>query len=197
MERRYAQERVEAVAAAGVSSLVLLLTACGGSSSSSSAAGNPATTPATGGQPSGGVSRPAPGTQVLIVERSKRLASGARRGQRLRCVHLQGRYQGRLADLHLGSCAALWPQRWTGLLQAGPASTPCLASLGTVTMANGSKQITYNGYPLYTLKGAGALSTKGNGVEGKWHVIKLGEGRHGQLLSFRHVATGSGVTGSR
>jgi len=45
--------------------------------------------------------------------------------------------------------------------------------LGTVTMANGAKQITYNGYPLYTLKGAGALSTKGNGLEGKWHVIKL------------------------
>lgn len=40
-------------------------------------------------------------------------------------------------------------------------------------MANGSKQITYNGYPLYTLKGAGALSSKGNGMEGKWHVIKL------------------------
>jgi hypothetical protein len=61
-----------AVAAAGVGSLVLLLTACGGSSSSSSsAAGASSTTPAAGGQPSGGVSRPAPGTQVLIVERSK------------------------------------------------------------------------------------------------------------------------------
>ena len=40
-------------------------------------------------------------------------------------------------------------------------------------MANGGKQITYNGYPLYTLKGARALSTKGDGIEGKWHVIKL------------------------
>ncbi len=40
-------------------------------------------------------------------------------------------------------------------------------------MANGAKQVTYNGYPLYTLKGAGALSTKGNGLDGEWHVIKL------------------------
>jgi predicted lipoprotein with Yx(FWY)xxD motif len=40
-------------------------------------------------------------------------------------------------------------------------------------MADGGKQITYNGYPLYTLKGARALSTKGDGMEGKWHVIKL------------------------
>jgi len=60
----------------------------------------------------------------------------------------------------------------TGVPMVGPAdSLP--AQLGTVTMANGAKQITYNGYPLYTLKGAGALSTKGNGLEGKWHVIKL------------------------
>ena len=60
----------------------------------------------------------------------------------------------------------------TGLPQAGPADT-LPGTLGTVTMANGAKQITYNGYPLYTLKGAERLSTKGNGMEGKWHVIKL------------------------
>jgi predicted lipoprotein with Yx(FWY)xxD motif len=46
-------------------------------------------------------------------------------------------------------------------------------TLGTVTMANGAKQITYNGYPLYTLKGAGPFNTKGEGLGGKWHVIKL------------------------
>jgi predicted lipoprotein with Yx(FWY)xxD motif len=60
----------------------------------------------------------------------------------------------------------------TGLPQAGPADT-LPDQLGTVTMANGAKQVTYDGYPLYTLKGAAALSTKGNGIEGKWHVIKL------------------------
>jgi predicted lipoprotein with Yx(FWY)xxD motif len=157
-----------AVAAAGVSSLVLLLTACGGSSSSS-AAGNPGTTPTTGGQPSGGVSRPAPGTQVLIVERSKlgwvlAEASGF-------VVYTYGGDAKGGSPTCTGSCAALWPAV-TGLPQAGPADT-LPGTLGTVTMANGAKQITYNGYPLYTLKGAGALSTKGNGMEGKWHVIKL------------------------
>jgi predicted lipoprotein with Yx(FWY)xxD motif len=158
-----------AVAAAGVSSLVLLLTACGGSSSSSSAAGTSSTTPATGGQPSGGVSRPAPGTQVLIVERSKAgwvlaEASGF-------VVYTYGGDTKGGSPTCTGSCAALWPAV-TGLPQAGPADT-LPGTLGTVTMANGAKQITYNGYPLYTLKGAGALSTKGNGMEGKWHVIKL------------------------
>jgi predicted lipoprotein with Yx(FWY)xxD motif len=70
-----------------------------------------------------------------------------------------------------GACAAIWPAV-TGIPQVGPAAS-LPGPLGTITMANGAKQITYNGYPLYTLKGAGALSTKGNGIEGKWHVIKL------------------------
>jgi predicted lipoprotein with Yx(FWY)xxD motif len=70
-----------------------------------------------------------------------------------------------------GTCAAIW-SAVTGLPQAGPADT-LPGPLGTVAMADGGKQITYNGYPLYTLKGARALSTKGDGMEGKWHVIKL------------------------
>ena len=42
---------------------------------------------------------------------------------------------------------------------------------GSVTAANGAKQVTYNGLPLYTLKGAKAFSVAGNG--GMWHVVKL------------------------
>ena len=162
-----------AVAAAGVSSLVLLLTACGGSSSSSSsAAGASSTTPAAGGQPSGGVSRPAPGTQVLIVERSKAgwvlaEASGF-------VVYTYGGDIKGGSPTCTGSCAALWPAV-TGLPQAGPADT-LPGTLGTVTMSNGGKQITYNGYPLYTYVGAPKFSTKGNGIDGAWHVVMLSEG---------------------
>ena len=157
-----------AVAAAGISSLVLLLTACGGSSSSS-AAGGSGSTPTAGGGPSGSLNLPSPGTQVLIVERSKlgwvlAEASGF-------VVYTYGGDSKGGSPTCTGTCAALWPAV-TGLPQAGPADT-LPGTLGTVTMANGAKQITYNGYPLYTLKGAGALSTKGNGMQGKWHVIKL------------------------
>ena len=42
-----------------------------------------------------------------------------------------------------------------------------------VTRANGVKQITYNGLPLYLLKDAQALATTGNGQGGVWHVVKL------------------------
>ena len=157
-----------AVAAAGISSLVLLLTACGGSSSSS-AGGNSGTTPTAGGQPSGGVSRPAAGTQVLIIERSK-LGWVLAEANGLVVYTYGGDTKGG-SPTCTGGCASLWPAV-TGLPQAGPADT-FPGSFGTVTMTNGGKQITYNGYPLYTLKGAGALSTKGDGMDGKWHVIKL------------------------
>jgi predicted lipoprotein with Yx(FWY)xxD motif len=72
-----------------------------------------------------------------------------------------------------GSCAAVWAPV-TGTPKAGPADT-FPGTLGTVSTSNGAKQITYNGYPLYTLKSAGVLSTKGDGVDGEWYVIKLSE----------------------
>jgi predicted lipoprotein with Yx(FWY)xxD motif len=160
-----------AVAAAGIGSLVLLLTACGGSSSSSSSAASSSTagTSNAAGQPSSGPSLPAKGTQVLIVQHSAvgwvlAEASGT-------VVYTYGGDSKGGSPTCTGACASVWPAV-TGVPQAGPADT-LPGTLGTVAMANGAKQITYNGYPLYILKGAGALSTKGNGMDGKWHVIKL------------------------
>ncbi len=158
-----------AVAAAGVSSLVLLLTACGGSSASSSAAGNPGATPNAGGRPSGEVSLPAPGTTVLIVERSQ--AGWVLAEANGMVVYTYGGDAKNGSPTCTGGCAAVWPAV-TGVPMVSTADT-LPGTLGTVTMANGAKQITYNGYPLYTLKGAGPMNAKGNGVEGKWHVIKL------------------------
>ena len=156
-----------AVAAAGLGSLVLLLTACGGSSSSST--GGSRSTPTAGGQPSSQLGLPSPGTQVLIVQRSN-LGWVLAEANGMVVYTYAGDTKGGKPTC-TSACAALWAAV-TGLPLAGPADT-LPGQLGTVTMADGGKQITYNGYPLYTLKGARALSTKGNGIEGKWHVIKL------------------------
>ena len=156
--------------AAGMGTLALLLTACGGSSSSSSSSSaSSSSTPTAAGQPSAALGLPSPGTQVLIVQRSNlgwvlAKADGT-------VVYTYGNDTKGGTPTCTGSCAAAWPAV-TGLPKAGPADT-LPGPLGTVTMANGAKQVTYNGYPLYTLKGAGALSTKGNGLDGEWHVIKL------------------------
>jgi predicted lipoprotein with Yx(FWY)xxD motif len=70
-----------------------------------------------------------------------------------------------------GSCASVWAPV-TGVPMAGPADN-FPGTFGVVTGAGGVKQITYNGYPLYTLIGAPVFSTKGNGLGGVWHVIFL------------------------
>jgi predicted lipoprotein with Yx(FWY)xxD motif len=157
--------------AAVFGSLVLLLTACGGSSSSSSsAASNPATSPAAAGQPSAVPGLPAKGTTVLIVEHSQLgwVLATAKNG--LVVYTYSGDTKGGMPTC-TGPCAAVWPAL-TGIPMVSAADT-LPGTLGTVTMPNGAKQITYNGYPLYLLKGAGSFSTKGEGLEGKWHVIKL------------------------
>ena len=157
--------------AAVFGSLVLLLTACGGSSSSSpSAASNPATSPAAGGRPSGSASFPAVGTTVLIVEHSKLGWVLAMAKDGLVVYTYAGDTKGGMPTC-TGPCAAVWPAV-TGIPMVSSADT-LPGTLGTVTMPNGAKQITYNGYPLYIFKGAGPFSTKGQGLEGKWHVIKL------------------------
>jgi len=71
----------------------------------------------------------------------------------------------------VGACAETWPPA-TGTPQAGPASH-FSGSFGLVTGAGGVKQITYDGYPLYLLKGARPLATTGNGQGGVWHVVPL------------------------
>ena len=71
----------------------------------------------------------------------------------------------------IGTCAQTWLPA-TGVPQAGPADH-FSGQFGVVTGAGGVKQITYDGLPLYTLKGAKPLLTTGNGQGGVWHVIKL------------------------
>jgi len=157
--------------AAVCGSLVLLLTACGGSSSSSSSApGNPGSTPTARGGPSGQASLPAPGTTVLIVEHSKLGWVLAMAKDGLVVYTYSGDTKGGPPTC-TGACAALW-HAVTGVPMVSSADT-LPGTLGTVTTANGAKQITYNGYPLYIFKGAGPFSTQGEGLEGKWHVIKL------------------------
>jgi len=154
--------------AAGFGSLALLLTACGGSSGSSSTS-TPTSTAQAAGQPSTGAI-PAKGSTVLIVQKSAlgyvlALASGGK------VVYTYAKDTKGGTPTCTGSCAAVWLPV-TGIPVPSPAVTG-LGTLGTVAEANGAKQITYDGMPLYTLKGEKALATKGDGTGGVWHVIKL------------------------
>ena len=154
-------------AAAGLGSLVLLLTACGGSSGSS----NPASTSTAGQATSAALSNvPPPGSIVLHVQKSNlgfvlALANG-------QVVYMYDKDTKGGTPACTGSCTSIWLPVTGGNPVPSPADTG-LGTFGTVAGANGAKQVTYNGMPLYTFKGAKALTTKGNG--GMWHVIKLSE----------------------
>ncbi len=159
-------------AAAGLGSVVLLLTACGGSSGSSSTSGSTPTTTAqatAGGQPSSIALGPPKGSVVLLVQKSALgYVLAAANGQVLYTYDKDTKGG---TPTCTGSCAAIWPPL-TGNPMLSPAAHG-LGTLGTVTDANGAKQVTYNGMPLYTFKGAKPLATNANGTAGVWHVIKL------------------------
>jgi predicted lipoprotein with Yx(FWY)xxD motif len=121
-------------------------------------------------QPSNpGVTFPAIGTTVIIGEHSNlgwvmAMANGL-------VVYTYAKDSKGGPPTCTGSCAAYWAPV-TGVPKAGPADN-FPGTFGVVTGADGKKVITYNGYPLYTFVGAPPLSTKGNGLDGAWHVIIL------------------------
>jgi predicted lipoprotein with Yx(FWY)xxD motif len=160
-------------AAAGLGSLALLLTACGGSSSSSTGSGSTPTTTAqatqAAGKPSSNVGLPSPGTTVLIIEKTKLGYVLAKANGDVIYTYANDKKGG--VSTCTGSCAAAWPAV-TGMPKAGPADN-LPGTLGTVSTASGAKQITYNGSPLYTYKGAKAFSVAGNGMGGVWHVVMM------------------------
>jgi predicted lipoprotein with Yx(FWY)xxD motif len=161
-------------AAAGLGLLALLLTACGGSSGSSSTS-SPTTTstakPGNGAPSSAALGGITPGSTVLHVQKSAigwvlALSNG-------QVVYAYDKDSKGGPPACTGSCAQIW-KPVTGKPLASPADTG-MGTLGTVATSAGAKQITYNGSPLYTYKGAKPLATKGNGVGGMWHVIKMSE----------------------
>ena len=154
-----------------------------GSSSSTSSPASTANAQATSsssaskqtaqGQPSSqaGVTFPPVGTTFLIVEHSNLGWVMAKADGYV--VYTYGKDSKGGAPTCTGSCASVWAPV-TGMPKAGPADT-FPGSFGQVTGAGGQKVVTYDGYPLYTFVGAKPLSTKGNGLDGVWHVIKLSE----------------------
>jgi predicted lipoprotein with Yx(FWY)xxD motif len=120
--------------------------------------------------PSGGdQSIPAVGTTVMIVQKSAIGYVLAEANHQVVYTYSKDKKGGK--PTCTGACAATWLPA-TGTPEAGPADV-FSGQFGLVTRANGVKQITYNGRPLYLLKGAAGLATTGNGQGGVWHVVKL------------------------
>jgi predicted lipoprotein with Yx(FWY)xxD motif len=120
--------------------------------------------------PSGGdQSIPAVGTTVMIVQKSAVGYVLAEANHQVVYTYSKDKKNGK--PTCTGACAETWLPA-TGTPQAGPADV-FPGQFGLVTGAGGVKQITYDGLPLYTLKGAKGLAVTGNGQGGVWHVVPL------------------------
>ena len=121
-------------------------------------------------QPSSGdQSIPPIGTTVMIVQKSAIGYVLAEANHQVVYTYAKDTKNGK--PTCTGACAQAWPPA-TGMPQAGPADV-FPAQFGLVKNASGVEQITYDGMPLYLLKGAAPLATTGDGVGGVWHVVKL------------------------
>jgi predicted lipoprotein with Yx(FWY)xxD motif len=120
--------------------------------------------------PSGGdQSIPPVGTTVMIVQKSAVGYVLAEANHMVVYTYSKDKKGGK--PTCTGACAATWIPA-TGTPQAGPADV-FPGQFGLVTGAGGVKQITYDGHPLYLLKGAKPLTVTGNGQGGVWHVVPL------------------------
>jgi hypothetical protein len=73
-----------------------------------------------------------------------------------------------------GACAGAWPPvPATGTVTAGGSAVA--SDLGTITRSDGTKQVTYDGHPLYYFSGdSGAGMASGQGSDGfgaKWWLV--------------------------
>ena len=78
--------------------------------------------------------------------------------------------QGTKASACTGACAGLWPP----ILATGDAAEAAgiAGTLGTIPTPDGKKQVTLDGWPLYTYSGdAAAGDVNGQGVGGIWWVL--------------------------
>jgi len=72
-----------------------------------------------------------------------------------------------------GDCAKNWPAVTVGATDRLTASADAMGTLGTITLEDGSLQVTYNGLPLYYFKDDKAPGdTAGQGVGDSWFVVK-------------------------
>ena len=177
-------KRVSLLVASGA--ILAVLAACGSSSkttSTSAPASNAATTNTTstsnaaatsGGSPyskSASATSNAVSAAVVITTKHTKYGTVLASGSKKATVYLFEGDKGSSSSC-TGACAAAWPPVTGQPSASGSASS---AQLGVITRSDGTKQVTYNGHPLYTFttdKDSG--DAYGEGVKAfgaDWYVV--------------------------
>lgn len=138
-----------------------MLAACGGAATSGSTSAPGSATAAAGSTTS------APSTPATISTGSTSLGTVLTTPQGLTLYYFTPEKGGTIACT--GNCASIWPP----LKATGTPSAPSgvTGTLATVALADGSMEVTYNGWPLHTYASDTAPGqTSGQGIAGKWFV---------------------------
>lgn len=169
--------RIPAVSAMAVVAVALFAAGCGSSSASTSTASSAAAASSS--------SAPAPTSSAAPASASNAAATGAL----VKVTHgAKGMYltdgSGRALYLWVadssgksscsGACAQAWPPLTTKGKPTGSGGVAA-AKLTTTTRSDGTKQVVYNGHPLYYFAGdTGPGTTTGQGSDGfgaKWWLV--------------------------
>jgi predicted lipoprotein with Yx(FWY)xxD motif len=156
-------------------SAIALLAGCGSSSSSttgSTSAATAASTPTQSTAAASTTAAPAPG--VMVQTKKGKLGPILAAGPKRLTVYLFEADKGP-ASACTGACTKVWPPVTTG--GAPVAATGAVsADLGTIARADGTKQVTYKGHPLYFFAKDGdagdAYGEGSNSFGAGWYVLR-------------------------
>ena len=158
--------RMPGPARLGVPLAVALIAAAACSSSASSSSSSAS----TGGTPASAASASASGTVITTANSSGGAFLTNSSG---RAIYLFLADSANKSNCS-GACASLWPPVTTTGTPTASGSAQA-SDLGTITRSDGTKQVTYDGHPLYYFAGdTGAGTDKGQGVDGfgaKWWLV--------------------------
>jgi predicted lipoprotein with Yx(FWY)xxD motif len=164
-----------AVGIGGGVGAALLVAACSSAASTGSSAAAPAS-PAGASTPSAGASSPAAASGAsggTVITTAKSSAGTVLTTSSGRAVYLWVKDTGDMSNCD-GACAGAWPPVTTTATATATGGAKA-SDIGTITRSDGTKQVTYDGHPLYYFAGdSGPGTATGQGSDGfgaKWWLV--------------------------
>jgi predicted lipoprotein with Yx(FWY)xxD motif len=161
------------------------------SSAASSTAAAPAASPTGASSSSTGAGASAGGTVITTAKSSAGtvLTNGSGKA-----VYLWAKDTGDMSNCN-GACAGAWPPVTTTATATATGGAKA-SDIGTITRSDGTKQVTYDGHPLYYFEGdsgPGTASGQGSDAFGAkwWLVAPAGSDVTASVSSFTAAATGA------
>jgi len=188
MTRRRINPFRTTIAAVLLVAVGLFVAACGSSASTTTTTSsqNAAATSSSATSSASSAAAPAAGTAVKLEHGASGTYLTTASGQALYLWEADTMGKSNCSS----SCAAAWPPLTTS---GTPVADRGVASgkLGTITRSGGTKQVTYDGHPLYTFAGDSPGETNGQGSDGfgaKWWLVNSA----GAAITGGSTSAGSG-----